>query len=202
MSLLVEEATRSHPGAPARGVVGTALSFVVTVVSGPDRGLSFELGGEKAGLALVGVSRACPLKLTDPLVSRQHAALEITPGGLRVQDLGSKNGTTVNGLRVASALLTGGEVVRLGATVLKIERPAEASTPRRAAEESLRESMDEILESDLPFTEARSAALGEFERVYVARVLARHGGHVGRAAAAAGIARRYFQLIRGRCGGR
>jgi two-component system, NtrC family, response regulator HydG len=37
-----------------------------------------------------------------------------------------------------------------------------------------------------------------FEREYVARVLARHGGHIGRAAAASGIARRYFQLIRAR----
>jgi hypothetical protein len=58
--------------------------------------------------------------------------------------------------------------------------------------------MEKILESDMPFSSARAAALGEFEKRYVARVLARHGGHVGRAAAASGIARRYFQVLRGR----
>jgi DNA-binding NtrC family response regulator len=40
--------------------------------------------------------------------------------------------------------------------------------------------------------------LEEFERRYVERVLARHGGAVGKAAAASGIARRYFQKIRAR----
>jgi two-component system response regulator HydG len=38
----------------------------------------------------------------------------------------------------------------------------------------------------------------DFERRYVARVLSRHGGDIARAAAASGIARRYFQLIRAR----
>ena len=38
----------------------------------------------------------------------------------------------------------------------------------------------------------------DFERRYVQRVLARHGGDIAQAAAASGIARRYFQLIRAR----
>jgi DNA-binding NtrC family response regulator len=58
--------------------------------------------------------------------------------------------------------------------------------------------MEHILEQDLPFSRAKAAAAAEFERRYVARVLARHNGHVGRAAAASGIARRYFQVLRGR----
>jgi DNA-binding NtrC family response regulator len=63
---------------------------------------------------------------------------------------------------------------------------------------TLHTALERILESDMPFSRARAAALVEFERRYVARVLARHGGHVGRAAAASGIARRYFQVLRGR----
>jgi hypothetical protein len=38
----------------------------------------------------------------------------------------------------------------------------------------------------------------EFERRYVERMLARHGGNVTRAARASGVAHRYFQLIRAR----
>ena len=45
---------------------------------------------------------------------------------------------------------------------------------------------------------ARQRILDAFERAYVERVLAQHGGNVVRAAAASGIARRYFQLIRAR----
>jgi DNA-binding NtrC family response regulator len=66
------------------------------------------------------------------------------------------------------------------------------------SEPTLQTALERILESDMPFSRARAAALVEFERRYVARVLARHGGHVGRAAAASGIARRYFQVLRGR----
>ena len=49
-----------------------------------------------------------------------------------------------------------------------------------------------------PHPRARDLVLGEFERRYVERVLTAHNGNVARAAAASGIARRYFQLIKGR----
>jgi hypothetical protein len=42
--------------------------------------------------------------------------------------------------------------------------------------------------------------LAEFEKRYVERVLAEHGGVVSRAAVASGIARRYFNLIKARIG--
>jgi two-component system, NtrC family, response regulator HydG len=60
------------------------------------------------------------------------------------------------------------------------------------------DGIERILTRDLPFPRARSAALAEFERRYVARLLARHDGSVSRAAAASGITLRYFQAIRAR----
>jgi two-component system, NtrC family, response regulator HydG len=57
---------------------------------------------------------------------------------------------------------------------------------------------DAVLALDLPFTEARRRVIEEFEAKYIERLLARHGGNVSRAAAAAGIARRYFQILRAR----
>jgi hypothetical protein len=55
-----------------------------------------------------------------------------------------------------------------------------------------------VLAQDLPFPQARQRVLDAFERAYIERVLTQHGGSVARAAAASGIARRYFQLIRAR----
>ena len=61
-----------------------------------------------------------------------------------------------------------------------------------------RDAIDAVLELDLPLTEARDKLVAEFERRYVARVLDRHQGNVAEAAAASGIARRYFQILRAR----
>ena len=61
--------------------------------------------------------------------------------------------------------------------------------------------IDAILAMDLPYPRARQMAQSEFERRYLERVLAAHGGNVARAAAASGIARRYFNIILARLRG-
>jgi DNA-binding NtrC family response regulator len=58
--------------------------------------------------------------------------------------------------------------------------------------------IDEVLDAGLSLPLSREAVVKEFERRYVERVLARHGGNVVRAAEASGIARRYFQILRAR----
>ncbi|MBX3224573.1 MAG: sigma 54-dependent Fis family transcriptional regulator [Labilithrix sp.] len=125
-----DEETRSLVNRAPRDPDAARPSFLVTVVSGADRGHAFELDGAQTSRALVGGSPACTVRLTDPLVSRRHAALEVELEGLRVQDLGSKNGTVVNGLRVSDALLAGGEVIRVGSTMLRVERLAKVASTK------------------------------------------------------------------------
>lgn len=58
----------------------------------------------------------------DDFVSTRHAMLEPRPDGLWVEDIGSTNGTFVNGARVTTArLLAAGDVVRIGKTDLRVE---------------------------------------------------------------------------------
>jgi transcriptional regulator with GAF, ATPase, and Fis domain len=57
-----------------------------------------------------------------------------------------------------------------------------------------------ILDKDLPFIRAKEELVGEFERRYVRRALERFGGNVSKAAAASGIARRYFYDLKNRAG--
>ena len=58
----------------------------------------------------------------DDFASTRHAALEPRPDGLWVEDIGSTNGTFVNGARVTTArLLTSGDVIRIGQTDLRVE---------------------------------------------------------------------------------
>ena len=49
-----------------------------------------------------------------PTVSGQHCNLTLTANGVLVHDLGSTNGTFVNGLRVHEAVLQAGQTLRLG----------------------------------------------------------------------------------------
>jgi DNA-binding NtrC family response regulator len=55
-----------------------------------------------------------------------------------------------------------------------------------------------VLSMNLALPRARELVVDEFERAYIAHILERHGGNVTRAAAASGIARRYFQVLRAR----
>src|SRR5277367_2835302 len=80
-------------------------AFVLEAVEGPGRGARLRLDGSQPSRSLVGVSSACDLHLADREASRRHAALELSGERLRVTDLGSTNGTWVNGLRVTDVYL-------------------------------------------------------------------------------------------------
>jgi DNA-binding NtrC family response regulator len=56
--------------------------------------------------------------------------------------------------------------------------------------------LDRVVAEGKPLPRARQQVVAEFERRYLQRVLDAHGGNVSRAAAASGIGRRYFQMIR------
>jgi two-component system, NtrC family, response regulator HydG len=60
--------------------------------------------------------------------------------------------------------------------------------------------IEDVLAMNLPLATARERLLAEFERRYVDRTLAAHGGKVGRAAEASGVARRHFQRLKARSG--
>ena len=60
------------------------------------------------------------------------------------------------------------------------------------------DALGDLLRSNLPFTQSRQKALEIFERRYVERALAQHGGNVSQAAKASGLARRYFQTLKAR----
>jgi len=90
---------------------------VLLATSGPIAGQrvevrqSLEVGREGAGLALT----------FDTMASRRHANFAMGPGGLTVTDLGSTNGTTVNGQKVSTTSLKMGDIVQIGLTQFRVE---------------------------------------------------------------------------------
>jgi S-DNA-T family DNA segregation ATPase FtsK/SpoIIIE len=83
------------------------------VVAGPDAGLALRL---TRGLHTIGRAADCDLVLSDPSVSRRHASLTVTTAGVRVHDLGSTNGTSIDGqpVDVDGTSVHAGELVRVG----------------------------------------------------------------------------------------
>jgi transcriptional regulator with GAF, ATPase, and Fis domain len=76
------------------------------------------------GELIIGRAPDVGLRLEDDLVSRNHAQVLAVPDGLRITDLGSRHGTSVNGKRLAAPrLLASGDVVAIGRTVLIVHRP-------------------------------------------------------------------------------
>jgi DNA-binding NtrC family response regulator len=106
-----------------------ANAFRLVIVAGPDAGRSFVIDQSAMPRLLLGQSEVCELRVTDREVSRRHAAFEIHPNGLRVVDLSSRNGTFVNGLRIADATLVGGERVQLGATAIDVYAERSQTVP-------------------------------------------------------------------------
>jgi len=102
----------------------TDATYVLSVVEGPDVGQSFTLDASSPTRALVGSSPVCTVRLTDPEISRRHAALAITSTHVQFIDLGSTNGTTINGVVVKEVSLKGGEAIRMGGSVLTLQRGA------------------------------------------------------------------------------
>jgi DNA-binding SARP family transcriptional activator len=69
------------------------------------------------GTTLIGREPAAPVRLVDNRVSRRHAEIEARAGRCVLRDLGSTNGTTINGEPVGERVLDDGDIVGVGGAV-------------------------------------------------------------------------------------
>src|SRR5215210_8065290 len=73
----------------------------------------------------------CEITIPDPDVSRRHAAIQIVGEELSIEDLGSTNGTLVNGEAITERRsLRDGDEVQIGSTVWRLRAPAGATRLR------------------------------------------------------------------------
>ena len=106
----------------------SSSEFRMIVRTGPNPGTVFDLTKE---VSLIGRDVTNDVVVGDAEVSRQHARLTRTPGGYVLEDLGSTNGTFVNGERlVAPRVMNPGDLVALGETV---SLTFDATAPEAAA---------------------------------------------------------------------
>src|SRR5262249_52310627 len=95
-----------------------ARSYVLRFISGKYQGGEFPIVPEKQ--IVVGRSSALDMVLVEDMVSRKHARIAMQQDQIWIEDLGSTNGTFVNGEKIKRARLKEGDRVLIGTSILKV----------------------------------------------------------------------------------
>ncbi len=105
-----------RPAPPAPGPGG---AFILMIIAGPQAGQAVRL--ERLPLVIGrGGEVGLPLD-ADQSVSRRHAELYLRGGVLRIRDLNSAHGTTVNGFSIQDKALEAGDRIEIGRTALQVQ---------------------------------------------------------------------------------
>jgi pSer/pThr/pTyr-binding forkhead associated (FHA) protein len=114
------------------------MSYQLVVVVGRSASQMIKLA---AGSTVVGRNAECQLRIGSTQVSRRHCELTLENGRLSVQDLGSSNGTFVNGKKLeAPAVLKPGDEIEVGNVRFRVDALEDTAlipgTPRQPAKPS------------------------------------------------------------------
>lgn len=119
--------------APNSSGPASRRALALRFISGKYQGGEFPL--ENGQEIVVGRSSDLDMVLVEEMVSRRHARIQVRDGMITIQDLGSTNGTFVNGEKIRHAQLREGDRVLIGTSILKVvaigPRPSENRVPSR-----------------------------------------------------------------------
>jgi hypothetical protein len=110
-------APEPEPEPPAEPEPAPAAADLVVLMW---EGREHQLGSSP--ITVIGRSSECDIVVGDPNVSRRHAEVRKLGRGYSLVDLGSTNGTEVNGQRVTETSLMNGDVIGVGTTQITFER--------------------------------------------------------------------------------
>ena len=130
-------------------------TYALVIDDGPLKGARYPI--TPAGLTL-GRSTQCDIAIKDMLLSRSHCRFELRGDSFWVADLASANETLVNQMPVDEKMLTAGDLVQVGQTVLRVECSSDAAPsappPRVDAAASPTPASDVVI--DLGFSKDES----------------------------------------------
>jgi len=118
-------------------------SLELVVVDGPSRGATASVA---TGTARVGSAQGNDLTIADPTVSRVHCELVTRGDSIALRDLGSTNGTHVEGVRLRDGEIPPGAIVRVGSSAFRVDVGHEPAFVELSARDSFGELVGASLE--------------------------------------------------------
>ncbi len=120
-------------GADDANATNAGPPIKLEIIAGPDAGKKRRFRGVRM---VIGRTSGVDLQLSDQSVSRRHIELIHGDGGVLLRDLGSGNGSKVNGVKVAEKQLEHGDEILIGKTTLRyVDEVAAFNKAREAAEQ-------------------------------------------------------------------
>jgi pSer/pThr/pTyr-binding forkhead associated (FHA) protein len=142
--------------------------FALKFISGKYQGGEFPLTPDRE--IVIGRSSDLDMVLVEDMVSRKHAKIATADAQLIIQDLGSTNGTFVNGEKIKKARLKEGDRVLIGTSILKVVSARADQIDAAAAKRQL-ENIEKEKRASGSDSNARSSMSGSLEEVPVPDLL-------------------------------
>src|SRR6476660_8010670 len=111
--------------------------WALRFISGKYQGGEFPLRMDRE--IVIGRSSDLDMVLVEDMVSRKHAKIATTGGQIVIQDMGSTNGTFVNGEKVKKARLKEGDRILIGTSIIKL---VAVDTSQVVSEEQARQKLE------------------------------------------------------------
>ncbi len=140
-----------------------ALSKVLALrfISGKYQGGEFPLKSDRQ--VVIGRSSDLDMVLVEDMVSRKHAKIVLSGGKVTIEDLGSTNGTFVNGEKVKQARLKEGDRILIGTSILKLVHQGENAED--LDEKQVRQKLEEAAAAHAAKAAKTSSMAGKIEEV-------------------------------------
>ena len=140
----------------------TSSGFALRFISGKYQGGEYPLPAERE--IVIGRGGELDIVLVEDMVSRKHAKITTQQGKIVIQDLGSTNGTFVNGEKIKRARLKEGDRVLIGTSILKLIAAADAKldlSKSGATKEELNNALAELSKRQADKATTMSGTLSE-----------------------------------------
>ena len=123
----------------------------------------FELTADRA--YIVGRAVTSDIPIFDPTISRRHAELHVTKAGVTVKDLGSSNGTFINGERITDGTLAANDSVTFGKVVFQVKSLEPAANRLATSAQSLPQAGGTIVKQISMSGGVQAVVLGDQAKV-------------------------------------
>ena len=142
-------------------MTGAGSGFALKFISGKYQGGEFPLKAEKN--VVIGRSSELDMVLVEDMVSRKHAKITFAAGKITIEDLGSTNGTFVNGEKIKQARLKEGDRILIGTSILKLVHQGANSV--EYDESAVKMKLEEVAAVQAAKATKQSSMTGKIEEV-------------------------------------